>query len=149
MRCHQSVLLVKHVRLANQVVLLPVALARLAVTPTEVLGRQIMPTLILLGPRCSGKNTVADYLVSEEGFERVRITSSSWASTSKQRDGDSLVFSTASDFLDYATLNWRKRYVTCDRMSRADLDGFVKRPWVLLVGCEARMAWRWKRRNEL
>lgn len=108
-----------------------------------------MPTLILLGPRCSGKNTVADFLVREEGYERVRISSSSWASTSKQRDGDSLVFGNAGDFLDYATLNWRNKYVTCDRMSRGDLDGFVKRPWVLLVGCEARTAWRWKRRNEL
>jgi len=108
-----------------------------------------MPTLILLGPRCSGKNTVADFLVTEEGYERVRITSSSWASTSKQHDGDSLIFTTANDFLDYATLNWRKRYVTTDRMSRRDLDGFVKRPWVLLVGCEARTTWRWQRRNEM
>lgn len=103
-----------------------------------------MPTIILLGARSAGKSTVADYLVAEEGFRRVRVASPS----ENERDVSCLYFATASEFLDYATVHWRERFVSSGIRNRKELDGFVKRPWVLLVGCEAGLGWRWRRRNE-
>jgi dCMP deaminase len=110
-----------------------------------------MPTILLLGPQCSGKHTIADYLALHEGFERVQLANArpAIASTLKNIDDSSLTFLSASDFLDYATLNWRKRYVCCDVRSRQELDPFIKRPWVLLVGCEAGIMQRWRRCNNL
>lgn len=52
---------------------------------------------------------------------------------------------TASEFLDHATLNWRDNFVCTDIRNRKDLDAFIKRPWVLVVGCEAGTYWRWQR----
>ena len=123
-----------------------------------------MPTILLLGPRCSGKSTVADYLVDQEDFQRVRFRAlaqpdnedqNTFASTSAASSAAPVVaedgvlyFSDAASFLDYATLHWRKRYVTCGITRRKELDAFIKRPWVLLVGCEAGLLWRWQRYTE-
>lgn len=103
-----------------------------------------MPTLVILGASSSGKSSVADYLVAEEGFISVRIRPSS-----QRQDPGCLYFANPSDFLDHATLHWREKFVTSDIRSRKELDSFVKRPWVLLIGCEAGLAWRWRRRNDL
>ena len=109
-----------------------------------------MPTIVLLGAQSAGKSTVGDYLVSEEGFTRVRIRSSRRHILEEERqEPRCLYFETASEFLDHATLHWRERFVTSGIRSRKELDPFVKRPWVLLVGCEAGVGWRWRRRNEL
>ena len=99
-----------------------------------------MPTILLLGPRCSGKSSIADYLVQSEGFQRVKIAPAP--------TDDSLHFDNAADFLDYATLNWRSRFVCSGVRERKELDAFIKRPWVLVAGCEAGVAWRWQRHNE-
>lgn len=115
---------------------------------SRFLNLQTMPTIVLLGAQSAGKSTVADYLVAEEGFRRVRIRSSR-QHISAQDQQDCLYFDNAADFLDYATLHWRDRFVTSGVRSRKELDPFVKRPWVLLVGCEAGVGWRWRRRNEV
>ena len=99
-----------------------------------------MPTILLLGPRSSGKSSIADHLVQSESFQRVKIASAP--------TDDSLHFDNAADFLDYATLNWRSRFVCSSVRERKELDAFIKRPWVLVVGCEAGVTWRWQRCNE-
>lgn len=102
-----------------------------------------MPTILLLGPSCSGKATIARYLVESEGYTLVRIST-----TGQDTSSSTLTFSTPAEFLDHATLHWRERFVTYDlRRGREELDGFVKRPWTLLVGCEAGVSWRWRKRN--
>lgn len=114
--------------------------------------------VILLGARCSGKDTIAKYLTDAQGFQRVHLSSqihsrasSSYETRSEPPNASSstqaahIQFQTPSDFLDYATLHWRSHFVTTVRLSRHDLEAFRKRPWVLLVNVEAPLTWRFAR----
>lgn len=92
--------------------------------------------VILLGPRRSGKSTIADILTSS-GYTRVRINPTG------QKDG--MAFDSSSAFLTYATTHWRDNFVCCDLVTRAEVDSFRKRPFVLLVSVEAPIGWRYAR----
>lgn len=122
--------------------------------------------VLLLGPRCSGKETIARYLADHQHFQRVSLTSQKTsqshhkqtatrqsaldaAKQQQQTDeggpSDELVFDTASHFLDHATLHWRSHFVTTVRLTKSELEAFRKRPWVLLVSVEAPLTWRYAR----
>lgn len=117
--------------------------------------------VILLGPSCSGKDTIASHLANRHSFTRVHLTSqlnkstpttSPDSSPSKGEpslkaaaEASSLTFDTPTAFLDYATLHWRQHFVTAVRLSRKHLEAFRKRPWVLLVNVEAPLTWRFAR----
>ncbi|KAL7006828.1 Deoxycytidine monophosphate (dCMP) deaminase [Cystobasidiomycetes sp. EMM_F5] len=91
-----------------------------------------MPTILLLGPIGANQNEIVDFLVEEGDFTHVQFGRQETASTNDHR----LYFTSPSAFLDYATLNWRKRFVTSQICSRNHLDAFIKRPWVLLIPLE-------------
>lgn len=113
----------------------------------------------LVGPQAAGKTAIANVLVEDLGFTRVRVgpqpgpardgiltppsASTSKASAASARD--ELHFRSAEAFLDYSTLNWRKDFVTTDLRERDDVEIFVKRPWFLAVAVEAGIVERWRR----
>lgn len=98
--------------------------------------------IAIIGPPCSGKETIASYLIQHESFNRV----TSRPSQTPAKTTTTTVFHTPSQLLDFATLNWRTNYVTTDLTRLEDLEGgFLKRPWFLLVGVEAGVGVRWRR----
>ncbi|CAO1618529.1 unnamed protein product [Jaminaea pallidilutea] len=107
--------------------------------------------IALVGSVCSGKDTVASYLVRNHGFIWVRIRRGAQSSTSLPADldkGDSLTFDSPAQFLAHSTANWRTHFVTVDLQQTVDLEvGFDKRPFFLLVSVEAPLMVRFARRN--
>lgn len=97
--------------------------------------------VILLGPQCSAKKTIADILSHSQSYTRVHLRSHSSATS----DDSALVFKTAPEFLDYATLRWRQHFVCTDLVTNKEINNFRKRPFVLLVSLEAPLFWRYQR----
>ncbi|GAA5935671.1 deoxycytidine monophosphate deaminase [Sporobolomyces koalae] len=97
--------------------------------------------ICLIGLPQSGKSSLADHLVAEQGFTRVHL------STLPSLDAGStaLRFDSSNDFLDHVTRSWRKDYVTTDLVHRAKLDEFAKRPFVAVVAVDAPLGIRYKR----
>lgn len=56
-----------------------------------------------------------------------------------------LGFTDPARLLDYVTRNWRENFVTEDITTRAVLEPFLKRPFVLLVSVDAPTLTRYKR----
>ncbi|GAA5888585.1 hypothetical protein JCM5296_001079 [Sporobolomyces johnsonii] len=96
--------------------------------------------ICILGPKCSGRNTLADHLSREHGFTRVRLSS-----PARDPDPNELHFASSSDFLDHATRSWRRHYVTTDLTSKPKLVEFAKRPFVAVVAVDAPLGVRFKR----
>ncbi|KKY34320.1 putative deoxycytidylate deaminase [Diaporthe ampelina] len=116
----------------------------------------------ICGSICSGKGTVARYLVDHHGFRHVSVQSnaskaqqeqgiSSEAETNvsntyqKRPSGTALVFPTSDKLLEYVTQRWRERWVTADVMSKEALDAYSRRPFFLLISVDAPLLVRWKR----
>ncbi|TKA58414.1 hypothetical protein B0A53_00153 [Rhodotorula sp. CCFEE 5036] len=94
--------------------------------------------ICLVGPPQAGKNSLADHLVAQHGYERVHLGSSS----PHLEPGS---YASSSDFLDHATRTWRRNYVTTDLISKAKLVEFAKRPFVAIVAVDAPLGTRFKR----
>ncbi|KAL6815572.1 cytidine deaminase-like protein [Trichoderma sp. SZMC 28013] len=128
----------------------------------------------ICGSICSGKKTVAQYLVEHHGFKHLYLqapasvsdqdaadkTSSSPDSGSAADAGvtaavngtkpwpetsSSYVFATAEDLLDFVTRRWRSRFVTTDIPTEKVLDVFIRRPFFLLISIDAPLTVRWRR----
>lgn len=93
----------------------------------------------LCGGICSGKRTVAQYLVDHHDFTHLYIDE-----TGDTTDGQ-FTFSTVDDLLEYVTSRWQQRWVTTDIYSEAVLDLLVRRPFFILVSVDAPVSVRWKR----
>ncbi|KAJ1867035.1 hypothetical protein LPJ78_001352 [Coemansia sp. RSA 989] len=94
-------------------------------------------TAELLGPKASGKETVARYLAAL-GFTRIHLDS--------QHDADnSTRFKTAKGILNFVTPRWQRDYVTTDVTNPIDIYRLWKRPFVLVVGLDAPVLLRYKR----
>lgn len=111
---------------------------------------------------CSGKGTVARYLVDHHGFKHVSVQSnaskapqeqgiSSETETNvsnthlKRPSGTALIFPTSDELLEYVTQRWRERWVTTDVMGKEVLDAYSRRPFFLLISVDAPLLVRWKR----
>ncbi|ROV96413.1 hypothetical protein VSDG_05411 [Cytospora chrysosperma] len=111
---------------------------------------------------CSGKSTVAQYLIDYHGFKHVSVeaghtptsqeqTSSSEGDTRnpnthhKRPSSSALVFSTSGELLDYVTQRWRERWVMTNILSKTALEDFSRRPFFLLISVDAPLLVRWKR----
>lgn len=97
--------------------------------------------ICLVGPPQAGKNSLAEHLVREHGYERVHLASSRASSHAGPRS----VYASSSEFLDHATRTWRRSYVTTDLVSKAKLAEFAKRPFVAIVAVDAPLGVRFKR----
>lgn len=68
----------------------------------------------ITGPKCSGKHTIAEYLVKQHNFQILTLTE-----INDILDRDSLYinaikFNSVSDMQNYVTERWQKNFVTCD-----------------------------------
>ena len=100
--------------------------------------------IIVIGTTCSGKHTLLNYITSH-GFTPLELTPSSEATGSIAGSSSALAFSSPEGMLDFVTQNWRSDFVTMSLSTRADLEPFIKRPFVLLVNVDAPTLTRWKR----
>ncbi|CAO1615890.1 unnamed protein product [Sympodiomycopsis kandeliae] len=104
--------------------------------------------IALVGPPCSGKKTIAEYLCVHHGFQLVRVNNKKNSIANHHLAAQS--FDSAASLLDHATGHWRSQFVTYDLTSIQDLEiGFDKRPWFLLVSVEAPISVRWSRAKQL
>ncbi|KAH7350625.1 cytidine deaminase-like protein [Rhexocercosporidium sp. MPI-PUGE-AT-0058] len=128
----------------------------------------------LCGAICSGKQTIADYLVQHHSFTQLHLQPESTNGDSLRAldisandeagkntsKGKSLVnganpkstlqytFSTADDLLDFVTKKWQELWVTTDVHSEAILDKLDRRPFFILVSVDGPIHVRWKRFQE-
>ncbi|KAJ1961376.1 Deoxycytidine monophosphate (dCMP) deaminase [Dipsacomyces acuminosporus] len=103
----------------------------------------------IIGSTASGKEEVANYLVSQLNCTRLYLAKGSTNAASKV-DGDTdddsrTVFQTAKELLAFVTPRWRNSYVTTDVTDPMDLYLLWKRPFFLVVGIDAPMGLRYKR----
>ncbi|KAM6483350.1 cytidine deaminase-like protein [Trichoderma sp. SZMC 28011] len=123
----------------------------------------------ICGSICSGKKTVAQYLVEHHGFKHLYLQppasvsdqdatdesnsfpgsgSAAFAGVTAAINGtetSSYVFATAEDLLDFVTRRWRSRFVTTDIPTEKVLDVFIRRPFFLLISIDAPLTVRWRR----
>jgi len=58
---------------------------------------------------------------------------------------DTLCFSTSGELLKYVTENWRNNYVTVDLYTRELIEPFIRRPFFILLRCDAPLIERFNR----
>lgn len=95
----------------------------------------------LCGGICSGKRTVAQYLIEHHGFTRLRLQHPG----KKPLTDDKHTFQTIDELVDFVTTQWQRRWVTTDVYSEAILDILVRRPFFILISVDAPVNVRWKR----
>ena len=93
----------------------------------------------LCGGICSGKSTVAQYLVDHHDFTHLYINSSFASSHEKH------TFKDVDDLVEFVTPRWQQRWVTTDIFTEAVLDVLVRRPFFILISIDAPVTVRWKR----
>ncbi|EGR45513.1 uncharacterized protein TRIREDRAFT_67929 [Trichoderma reesei QM6a] len=123
----------------------------------------------ICGSICSGKKTVAQYLVEHHGFKHLYLQTPAVPvkdqratdNSSPSSDGSNVassnalavsngstsshVFATAEELLDFVTRRWRSRFVTTDIPTEKVLDVFIRRPFFLLISIDAPLTVRWRR----
>lgn len=95
----------------------------------------------LCGGICSGKRTVAQYLIEHHGFTRLRLQHSA----NEPLTDDKHTFRTIDDLVNFVTTQWQRRWVTTDVYCEAVLDILVRRPFFILISVDAPVNVRWKR----
>ncbi|KAJ9106978.1 hypothetical protein QFC20_003878 [Naganishia adeliensis] len=122
--------------------------------------------IALIGTPSSGKNTIAQYLISRHGFRRIGLADAGVAGGDTPQDeapvddthltdlqiseshpstSTPLLFANIDSLLNSVTKTWRTHYVTTDLCSASDIQRFVKRPFFLLVGVDGPLMTRFER----
>ncbi|KAF9887572.1 Deoxycytidine monophosphate (dCMP) deaminase [Aspergillus nanangensis] len=119
----------------------------------------------LCGGICSGKHTIAEYLIQHQGFQLLelknkndpkladgpeddlRLQASEFTKTESSQLPQ-LSFESLDVLLEFATKQWQGLWVTTDISEGAILDRFLLRPFFLLVSVDAPVSLRWKRFSE-
>jgi len=123
----------------------------------------------ICGPLCSGKNTLAHYLVKFHGFIHLKLerkpghkpltnnnnnnNNNSYTHqdhktptcTPTSTVSSNLIFHTAEDALNYVMKNWTLNFVLTSISTIAQVDIFRKRPFWLLLSVEAPLLVRYHR----
>ncbi|KAI9875716.1 MAG: Deoxycytidine monophosphate (dCMP) deaminase [Pleopsidium flavum] len=118
----------------------------------------------LCGGICAGKHSVADYLVSRHGFQKLylartvstplveKLATQARIPEHDQVDGDRVaehqIFSTVDSLVDFVTTRWSERWVTTDIWDECVLETLQRRPFFILVSVDAPVSIRWKRFTE-
>ncbi|EGC48731.1 deoxycytidylate deaminase [Histoplasma capsulatum var. duboisii H88] len=112
----------------------------------------------LCGGICSGKNSVAEYLIQKHGFHQLQLSHRpnhllgqnelppSFGSQGPKNGAH--VFQTVDELLDFVTRRWQDRWVTTDIWDEATLERLLMRPYFLLVSVDAPVSLRWSRFSE-
>ncbi|KAG0783940.1 hypothetical protein G6F22_008495 [Rhizopus arrhizus] len=97
----------------------------------------------IIGPKSSGKHTIAEYLVNRHGFEFLTIRKNLDV---YNRDvySNARYFDNIDNMQVYVTERWQDNFITCD-IDCKDLDMLRKRPFFLLLAVEAPVTMRYKR----
>lgn len=110
---------------------------------------------------CAGKHSVAEYLVQQHGFQRLKLAGAPYPTINESQDDDlrlkasgldvesrsnkPMTFPTIEDMLDFVTSRWKQRWVTTDIWDVTTLEKLLLRPFFLLVSVDAPVSLRWKR----
>ncbi|KAJ2745225.1 Deoxycytidine monophosphate (dCMP) deaminase [Coemansia sp. BCRC 34301] len=97
---------------------------------------------LIVGPTSSGKEEVANYLVTRLNFTRLYLDATK---ESHSKGDEQRVFAAAKHLINFITPRWRQNFVTTDVTSPIDLYLMWKRPFVLVVGVDAPVGTRYKR----
>ncbi|ORX91852.1 deoxycytidylate deaminase [Basidiobolus meristosporus CBS 931.73] len=101
----------------------------------------------LTGTLCSGKHTIARYLIEAHQFQYITLTTDPRA-----KEFNALTFDSAKEIQEFTTKNWRSNYVICHISTANELNLYRKRPFFLLVAVDAPLIVRynrWLSRNSL
>ena len=93
--------------------------------------------IVVLGPTCSGKNKLIEFLVERHNFIQLSIESGFIP--------ESCVFNTTIDLLTYVTRNWQQNFIIRDIHQLKGWELLLKRPFTLLVSINAPCIQRYKR----
>ncbi|KAG4305794.1 hypothetical protein PORY_000704 [Pneumocystis oryctolagi] len=115
-----------------------------------------MPFIGICGDICSGKQTVANYLVEKLNFSILKlqnVDNNIVKSNDFTLDNDSKhlskkeekIFENAAQMLNYVTNHWKERFVTIDIFNEDILKTFSKRPFFLLISVNSPLMLRWNR----
>ncbi|RKF60170.1 Deoxycytidylate deaminase [Erysiphe neolycopersici] len=104
----------------------------------------------LCGGMCSGKSSIADYLVIQHGFQRLYLKSSTLTEVTSDNSEPSTVkpeyaFDNSDDLLFFVTKRWRDKWVTTNIHNHNILDQFLRRPFFILISVDAPVCLRWDR----
>lgn len=113
---------------------------------------------------CAGKNSIADFLVQQQGFSKLYLTENvttqphggivSQVETPPQQqlkgkaDSKENYFETVDSLLAFVTKKWEQRWVTLDVQDESSLEKLMRRPFFILVSVDAPISLRWKRLRE-
>ncbi|KAJ9099270.1 hypothetical protein QFC21_004151 [Naganishia friedmannii] len=124
--------------------------------------------IALIGTPSAGKNTIARYLISQHGFQRIRLAESLPKGMNGHASDDTisppdlgalqlgnaaaasksaqpLVFPDVNTLLTSVTKTWQVDYVTTDLQCVEQVEPFVKRPFFLLVAVDGPLMTRFER----
>lgn len=109
---------------------------------------------------CAGKQSVANYLVNNEGFTQLSLKRTSTDHLSNKTlvqaqnhadhpsDEEEISFATVDSLLAVITKQWERRWVTLDIWDEDILESLLRRPSFILVSVDAPVSLRWKRFKE-
>lgn len=100
----------------------------------------------IIGPKSSGKHTIAEYLVNRHGFEFLTLKK---GLDVHNRDvyQNAKQFDTVGDLQTFVTKHWQANFIICD-IEREHIEALRKRPFFLLLAVEAPVTMRHKRSIE-
>ncbi|KAJ9072122.1 Deoxycytidine monophosphate (dCMP) deaminase [Entomophthora muscae] len=105
----------------------------------------------LIGPICSGKSSIANYLVTKKGFSLVGLSCNPGADELKEgvicEEGGEKIrrFQSLDSLLNYVTSNWGGNFVVKDKLNYASIVALRKRPFFLLVATSSPLSMRYSR----
>ena len=113
---------------------------------------------------CSGKKSVADYLIAKHGFVALHLNKDSTKSKGNSssnlddlyrctlqplpHDGTKRTFSTIDSLVAFLIERWKERWVTTDIWDNDILKQLSTRPFFILISVEAPLSTRWHRLKE-
>lgn len=109
---------------------------------------------------CAGKQSVANYLIDEQGFIQLYLERTSISHLSNRNlvqaqnhahhrsSVEERSFATVDSLLEFVTKRWERRWVTIDIWDENVLESLLRRPSFILVSVDAPVSLRWKRFKE-
>ena len=88
----------------------------------------------IVGPTCSGKHTMAHYLIKTHNFTHISLSKSEF------KKSEITYFDSATALLEFVMMNWTTHYVLTGLQDARDWQVLRKRPFFLLIAIESPMS---------